>query len=204
MFAKTDPETTLEEESRQISLAEASHVPATSGATLLPRPVATLVSLLTQSTSLSLRVGTLFGGVALDGARATTLTGLELGRAVVEGILTRAGKDIAFRSGDEHGKSEAESLLERSVSLLVLVIIVTVLTICSARDITYNSDLRVLLRRRLISLLIYNAGVGCELLTGSFVIARCDTGIHRVVAGHRGHHYPDPAGVSIIGLWFPP
>ena len=93
----------------------ASHVPATSGSTLLPRPVASLVSLLTQSTSLSLRVGTFFGGVALDGARATTLTGLELGRAVIEGILTRAGRDVAFRSGDEHGRREAESLLERSV-----------------------------------------------------------------------------------------
>lgn len=195
MFAKADPETTPKEETRQISLAEASHVPATSGTTLLPRPAAFLVSLLTQSTSLSLRVGTLLGGVALDGARATTLTGLELGRAVVEGILTRAGKDIAIRSGDEHGRSEAESLLERSVSLLVLVTIVTILTICSARDITYNSDLGVLLRRRLISLLIYDAGLGCELLTGAFVIARCDPGIHRVVEGHRGHHYSHPAGV---------
>lgn len=95
----------------------ASHVPATSGAaTLLPRPVASFVSLVTQSTSLSLRLGTFFGGVALDSARATTLTGLELSRAVIEGILTRAGRDVAVRSGGERGKTEAESLLERSVS----------------------------------------------------------------------------------------
>lgn len=103
------------EEDKQIGLADASHLPATSGTTLLPRPVASLVSLVTQSTSLSLRVGTFFGGVALDGARGATLTGLELGRAVVEGILTRAGRDIAVRSGDDHGRLEADSLLERSV-----------------------------------------------------------------------------------------
>lgn len=109
--AKPDPDTNGE---KQIG----SHIPATSGTTLLPRPVASLVSLLTQSTSLSLRVGTFFGGVALDGARATTLTGFELGRAVIEGILTRAGRDVAIQSGDEHGRMEAESLLERSLATL--------------------------------------------------------------------------------------
>lgn len=96
----------------------ASHVPATSGATLLPRTAASLVSWLTQSTSLSLRVGTFLGGVALDGARATTLTGLELSRAVIEGVLTRAGRDVAVRSREEQGKAEAETLLEWSVGFL--------------------------------------------------------------------------------------
>ncbi|KAJ5612208.1 hypothetical protein N7510_005402 [Penicillium lagena] len=96
----------------------ASHVPATSGATLLPRPVASLISLLTQSTSLSLRLGTFVGGFALDSARTTTLTGLELSRAVIENILTRAGRDVAARCGDEHGRAEAESLLERSLATL--------------------------------------------------------------------------------------
>ncbi|PLB49251.1 putative lipase [Aspergillus steynii IBT 23096] len=95
----------------------ASHVPATSGMTLLPRPVASVVSFLTQSTSLSLRVGSFFGGVAIDGARVTTLTGLELSRAIIEGVLTRAGRDVAIRSS-EHGKAEAESLLERSLAAL--------------------------------------------------------------------------------------
>ncbi|KAL4917723.1 hypothetical protein BDW62DRAFT_81598 [Aspergillus aurantiobrunneus] len=96
----------------------ASHVPATSGTSLLPRPVASFVSLVTQSTSLSLRIGTYFGGVALDGARVTTLTGLELSRGVIEGILTRAGRDVAVRSGGSHGKAEAESILERSLAAL--------------------------------------------------------------------------------------
>ncbi|KAL2830263.1 hypothetical protein BDW59DRAFT_23032 [Aspergillus cavernicola] len=96
----------------------ASHVPATAGLSLLPRPVASFVSLLTHSTSLSLRLGTYFGGVALDGARVTTLTGLELSRAVIEGILTRAGRDVAIRSSGSHGKAEAESILERSLAAL--------------------------------------------------------------------------------------
>lgn len=84
--------------------------------TLLPRPVASLVSFITQSTSLSLRLGSFFGGVALDGARVTTLTGLELSRAVIEGVLSKAGNDVAIRSGGSRGKVEAESMLERSVS----------------------------------------------------------------------------------------
>lgn len=93
----------------------ASHVPATSGATLIPRPVASLVSFFAQSTSLSLRLGTYVGGAAIGGARVTTLTGLELSRAVIEGVLSRAGRDIAGRSNSEYGRLEAESLLERSV-----------------------------------------------------------------------------------------
>ncbi|KAL4989415.1 hypothetical protein BDW68DRAFT_69822 [Aspergillus falconensis] len=96
----------------------ASHVPATSGTSLLPGPVASLVSFVAHSTSLSLRVGTYFGGVALDGARVTTLTGLELSRSVIEGILTRAGRDVAVRSSGSHGKAEAESILERSLAAL--------------------------------------------------------------------------------------
>jgi len=170
MFARSDPETTPEE--RQIGdVADASHVPATSGAALLPRPVASLVSLVTQSTSLSLRVGTFFGGVALDGARATTVTGFELGRAVIEGILTRAGRDVAIRSGDDHGRMEAESLLERSVRIFCVLLNEPMLTISAVGDFAYNRDLGIVLRRGHFSLLIYNAGVGCQFLTGSSVNA---------------------------------
>ncbi|EFQ97187.1 hypothetical protein MGYG_00230 [Nannizzia gypsea CBS 118893] len=89
-----------------------------SSSTLLPSPVASLVSLVTQSTSLSLRLWTYLGSFVINSARATTLTGLELSRAVVEGILIRAGRDVVSRSSDEHGRSEAESLLERSLATL--------------------------------------------------------------------------------------
>lgn len=89
---------------------------ARSATTLLPQTIASAVSFFAQSTSLSLRIGTYFGGAALGSARVTTLTGLELSRAVLEAILTRAGRDVVGHSHGEYGREEAESLLERSVS----------------------------------------------------------------------------------------
>ncbi|KAI6717199.1 hypothetical protein PZA11_001735 [Diplocarpon coronariae] len=86
--------------------------------TLLPGPIASVVSLVTRSGSLYLRLGTFVGGLALDGARVTTLTGLELSRAVIEGILHRAGRDVAVRSIGPLGKAEAEGILERSIATL--------------------------------------------------------------------------------------
>jgi hypothetical protein len=98
------------------NVSNGTHLTTASGTPLLPRPIASLVSLFAQSTSLSLRIGSLFGGAAIAGARGATLTGLELSRAVVEGVLTKAGRDVAARSSGEVGKVEAESLLEKSVS----------------------------------------------------------------------------------------
>jgi hypothetical protein len=88
------------------------------GSTLLPAPVANVISLVTRSSSLYLRLGTFIGGLALDGARVTTLTGLELSRALIESILNRAGKDVALRSTGDLGLAEAEGLLERSIGTL--------------------------------------------------------------------------------------
>lgn len=87
-----------------------------SGRTLLPGTIASLVTTFTQTASFGLRVGTKLGGFAIAGARETTLTSLELTRAAVEAILTRAGKDVSERRTDELGRAEAESTLERSVS----------------------------------------------------------------------------------------
>ncbi|PGH10800.1 hypothetical protein AJ79_05273 [Helicocarpus griseus UAMH5409] len=97
--------------------AVGENISSSSTRTLLPRPVASLVTLFAQSTSLSLRIGTFLGSFAIDSARATTLTGLELSRAVVESILLRAGKDVALQS-TEYGRAEAESMLERSLATL--------------------------------------------------------------------------------------
>ncbi|EEA22702.1 hypothetical protein TMatcc_001545 [Talaromyces marneffei ATCC 18224] len=91
---------------------------AKSATTLLPQSIASAVSFFAQSTSLSLRIGTYFGGAALGGARVTTLTGLELSRAVVEAILTRAGRDVSGHSQGDYGRSEADSILERSLAAL--------------------------------------------------------------------------------------
>ncbi|KAG4419694.1 hypothetical protein IFR04_007194 [Cadophora malorum] len=92
--------------------------PAAEAATLLPAPIANVVSLVTRSSSLYLRLGTFIGGLALDGARVTTLTGLELSRAVIEGILHKAGRDVSLRSTGELGKAEADGILERSITTL--------------------------------------------------------------------------------------
>jgi len=112
-----------DDEEKALAAVNASiltHIPATSGSTLLPSSVASFVSLLTQSSSISLRLGTFIGGLAIDGARITTLTGLELSRAAIEAILTKAGREVATRSLGELGKADAEGLLERSVGLLLI------------------------------------------------------------------------------------
>jgi hypothetical protein len=86
--------------------------------TLLPGPVAGIVSFVTRSSSLYLQLGTYIGGLAISGARITTLTGLEVSRALIEGILHRAGKDVADRSIGDIGRAEADTMLERSISTL--------------------------------------------------------------------------------------
>lgn len=88
------------------------------GPSVLPKPVANAISLVTRSSSMYLRLGTFIGSLALDGARITTLTGLELSRAVIEGVLTRAGRDVTSRSLGELGKQDSEGLLERSIATL--------------------------------------------------------------------------------------
>lgn len=88
------------------------------GPTLLSAPLANVVSLVTRSSSLYLRLGTFIGGLALDGARVTTLTGLEISRAVIESVLYRAGRDISTRATGDLGRAEAEGLLEKSLATL--------------------------------------------------------------------------------------
>jgi len=88
------------------------------GKTLLPSPIAKAVSIATRSTSLALRMGTIIGGYGFDAAKITTLSSLELGRAVLEGILGRAGRDVITRSGSDLGKADAETVLERSLENL--------------------------------------------------------------------------------------
>ncbi|KAK0633753.1 lipase [Immersiella caudata] len=88
------------------------------GKTLLPSPIAKAVSLATRSTSLALRMGTIIGGYGFDAAKITTLSSLELGRVVLEGILGRAGRDVISRSGSDLGKADAETILERSLENL--------------------------------------------------------------------------------------
>ena len=102
----------------KIASGSSNHPSRSTTSTLLPAPIASLVSVATKSSALYLRLGTFIGGLAINGARVATLTGLELSRAVIEGVLTRAGRDVVGRSTGELGRNEAESLLEKSVSRL--------------------------------------------------------------------------------------
>lgn len=87
-----------------------------SSLTLLPPSVANVVSLVTRSSSLYLRVGTFVGRLALYGAHHSTLTGLELSRAIMENILIQAGKNVSDRSTGRLG--EADGIMERSLTKL--------------------------------------------------------------------------------------
>ncbi|ROV94868.1 hypothetical protein VSDG_07089 [Cytospora chrysosperma] len=88
------------------------------GRTLLPSPIASAISLWTRSTSLALRVGTVIGGYGLGAAKATTLSSLELGRGIIEGILHRAGNEAFLRSNSELGRADAETVMEKSLESL--------------------------------------------------------------------------------------
>ncbi|CAG8973224.1 hypothetical protein HYALB_00006393 [Hymenoscyphus albidus] len=107
-----------DEENNQQALELARHCPNATGTTLLPEPIANVVTLVTRSSSIYIRLGTFIAGLALDGARITTLTSLELSRALVEAILLRSGREVSARSIGEVGRAEAESILDKSVATL--------------------------------------------------------------------------------------
>ncbi|KAI9788872.1 MAG: hypothetical protein M1816_006536 [Peltula sp. TS41687] len=100
---------------REDSLIPHRHDP---GRTLLPGPLASVVSLATKSSSISLQIGTFIARRVIDGARVTSLTSLDLTRAAVESILLSAGHDVISRTRGELGKAEAEGLLEQSMAFL--------------------------------------------------------------------------------------
>ncbi|GKT48809.1 sodium transport ATPase 2 [Colletotrichum spaethianum] len=96
------------------------HIPLEShqGRTILPTPIAKAVSLATRSTCLAIRVGTLISSYGFDAAKFTTLSSLELGRGILEGILSRSGRDMLVRSNSDLGREDAETVLERSLEHL--------------------------------------------------------------------------------------
>ena len=83
--------------------------------TLLPSPLANLITYGTNGASLFIKSGTKIAGWAIAGSRESTLTSIELARAAVEIVLTRAGKDVADRRRTELGRAEAAYILEKSV-----------------------------------------------------------------------------------------
>ncbi|KAK3901974.1 Sn1-specific diacylglycerol lipase beta [Staphylotrichum tortipilum] len=113
----TPPAPTLTFDQAPASPPPAHHA-SSSGSPLLPAPVAHLVSLATQSTGLAVRIGTAVGGYGLDVVRVTTLSTLQLSRAVLDGVLTRVAKDTALRTHPRLDKDQAEAGLERTIEKL--------------------------------------------------------------------------------------
>ncbi|KAL7269221.1 hypothetical protein RUND412_008123 [Rhizina undulata] len=117
-----DLESELPGSSSVLSLVTTVPPHPTSGPTLLPAPIANLVSLFSKSTTLSLRVGSLIGETLLDSARVGTLTSLEIGKAAIGGILTRASRDLSYRQQQQGGpvseRQEIESWAEKGVQFL--------------------------------------------------------------------------------------
>ncbi|KAH6688929.1 lipase [Plectosphaerella plurivora] len=105
-----------EDQSRALDLARVSN--AQSGPTVLPSHIASAVSLATRSSCLAIRVGTLIGSYGFDAARVTTLSSLELGRSILEGILARAGQEMLTRSNTDLSRADAETVIERSLENL--------------------------------------------------------------------------------------
>lgn len=69
----------------------------TSGSTLLPSAIASLISKFSKSTTYSIQLSSLIGQLIIDSARTTTLSSLELARAGIEGVLLRAYQDVEAR-----------------------------------------------------------------------------------------------------------
>ncbi|KAL2157956.1 hypothetical protein VTH06DRAFT_5011 [Thermothelomyces fergusii] len=95
---------------------DANRTASDPGSTLLPGPVASLVSFATRSTCLAVRITSAIGGSGLDAARFTTLSTLKVGRTILDGVLSRAGKDTALvRSGAVQADTETgiDSVIEK-------------------------------------------------------------------------------------------
>jgi hypothetical protein len=90
--------------------------------TILPARIAQAVSFATRSTCLAIRAGSFVGTYGLDAARFTTLSSLELARGAIEGILSRAGRDVTTLVDrpqcSELAVAEAETVLERTLDSL--------------------------------------------------------------------------------------
>lgn len=191
-----------DEEKKVVSLRqEGSLIPRRHdpGRTLLPGPLASVISLATKSSSVSLQIGTFIARRIIDGARVTSLTSLDLTRAAVESILLSAGHDVISRTRGELGKMEAEGLLEHSVCpCLPTVYAVIELTdrYCLDGLPTFWVNSSGFLSGDGLSCILcdgvicFSAVAACTYLTG------LDPGLNRVLKGHRFYHHPNPTGIS--------
>lgn len=117
------PEQAIEDElATEISkldiASSAATTPPRSSRNVLPSTVASAISIFAKSSSLSLRIGGFFATAGIGAGRVATLTGFEVGRAVLEGILGRAGQDVVETSTGAIGRAAAESIMETALTAL--------------------------------------------------------------------------------------
>lgn len=93
-----------------------SSTQAQNGRTLLPFPLAKAVTYTTQSASRCLQVGTSVGSLAFRISRYATLSGINLSRHWVEGIITRAGKDVMAVSRSDFSRAQTAGFVERGLT----------------------------------------------------------------------------------------
>jgi hypothetical protein len=95
------------------------------GATFLPDKVALLVSRLSYVGTLSIRSSALLAEAALEGARIGTITGLEMGRKTLEGLVNSVF-DLLVRDSNNFGGSQRGAfgtLVEKYSNLGVYVLL---------------------------------------------------------------------------------
>lgn len=74
--------------------------PPASGPTVLPATLASAVSFITRSSTISIRLTSIVGEVVLDGVRVGAMTGIDIGRTVLERVLLTAGRDVRDTRGE--------------------------------------------------------------------------------------------------------
>lgn len=93
------------------------------GATILPDALALLVTRLSYVGTLSIRSSALLAEAALEGARLGTITGLEMGRKTLEGLVSSVF-DLLVRDSNNFGSARRGafgSLVEKYSNLGVLI-----------------------------------------------------------------------------------
>ncbi|KPI45346.1 uncharacterized protein AB675_2396 [Cyphellophora attinorum] len=88
-------------------------------ATILPRPMATVISGATGIASLNVRAAMKIGGWTLYASREATLKSLSVARSAAEQVLLLAGRDVAYRTEPGSlGHLEAANTLQSAIHLL--------------------------------------------------------------------------------------
>ncbi|SPO03745.1 related to lipase [Cephalotrichum gorgonifer] len=112
----TSPTTSTGKGSGTIQPVTPTAVTPRPGRTLLPGPIAQVVSFATRSTCFAIRAGSTVSSYGFDVAKIASLSSLELSRTVVEGLLSRTGRHVLGRSKTDLSREEAESILESSLA----------------------------------------------------------------------------------------